>query len=523
MQQQPHIPVVEDQSAVIAFLCDPATHGLPDPPRRFETHGAVVVLAGDTAYKMKRAVRFPFMDFSTLARRKAACEAELAVNGPNAPEIYRDVVPVTRTADGLALGGPGEPVEWLVRMARFDEARTLDVLASQGPLPDTLLARLVEAVVASHARAPLRETADVPAALGRYLDQNQAAFAADPGLFPANEAAELTSRSRAALANIAELLRRRTAAGQVRRCHGDLHLRNIVMLGDRPVLFDAIEFDEDIATCDLLYDLAFLVMDVWERGRRGEANRVLCRYLWATGAESMEGLPALPFFVSLRAALRAKIEAAEAGQDARGRAHAEAAMRYFALAREALRGERPRLVAVGGLSGTGKSTLAAGLAPLLGAPPGAVHWRSDVERKRLMQVAETEKLDASGYTKEASQAVYERLLERARATLRAGRSAIVDAVFARPQEREAVEAIARETGAAFDGLWLQAPTQAVLARIEARREDASDADAAVARSQAGYDCGTLTWPVIDAGGAAHHTLARACDVLGLPCDPDGED
>jgi uncharacterized protein len=366
---QSHIPVVEDQSEVIAFLCDPATHGLDGAPGRFDTHGAVVVLAGDAAYKMKRAVRFPFMDFSTLAKRKAACEAELAVNGPNAPEIYRAVVPVTRGASGLALGGEGEPVEWLVRMARFDETRTLDRLAASGPLPDALLAGLVEAVVASHGRAPLRPSADIPGSLGRYLDQNEAAFAAQPELFPPDEAADLTRRSREALAGVADLLRRRAAGGQVRLCHGDLHLRNIVLLGERPVLFDAIEFDEDIATCDLLYDLAFLVMDLWERGHPRESNRVLCRYLWATGAESVEGLAAFPLFLSLRAALRAKIEAAEAGDGEPGRAHAAAAGRYFALAREALADAAPRLIAVGGLSGTGKSTLAAGPRPSRAASP----------------------------------------------------------------------------------------------------------------------------------------------------------
>jgi uncharacterized protein len=513
---RPESPVTMDQEDVIAFLGAPETHGLAAPLPRFDTHGAIVFLAGDTAFKMKRAVRFPFMDFSTLERRRAACERELEVNAGNAPNLYQSVVPICRSARGLALGGPGEPVEWVVRMARFDETRTLDRVAAQGALPDSLLAALVDAVRASHERAP-RSKSDGSSSLARYLGQNEEAFRGFPDLFAPEEVAQLAEAARTALAAVTPLLRDRAARGLVRRCHGDLHLGNIVLHEGRPVLFDAIEFDEDIATCDLFYDLAFLVMDLWHRGQSHAASRVLSRYCWTCPDAELDGLAALPLFVSIRAALRAKIEAAEAGlagSDAAARHRTEAG-RYFALARAALAPRPRRLVAVGGLSGTGKSTLAAGIAPRLGPPPGAVHWRSDVERKRLLGAAETERLPRETYTQEASDAVYRRLLGRAALTLAAGCPAIVDAVFARETERQAVAAVAASAGAGFAGLWLEAPGETLRERVSGRRDDASDADLAVIAGQARYDVGPVSWPRVDASGAAQAVLDHASRRLGL--------
>lgn len=510
-------PVVADQSEVIGFLADPASHGMEEPVVRFDTHGAVVFLAGEDAYKLKRAVLFPFMDLSTVEKRRAACEAEIAVNRANAPSIYLGAMPITRDAGGLRLGGDGAAVDWVVHMRRFDPELTLDRVADAGGLTPELMARLARAVLASHERAPLRDGAVAVDGLARYVGQNDEALSAVPELFAPERVAELTRRSRGLLAAHRGLLMERGEAGFVRRCHGDLHLRNLVLLDGAPALFDAIEFDEAIATCDLLYDLAFLLMDLWARGLRAQANAVFNRYLWGSDERHLGALGALPLFLSLRAALRAKLVAAEAqvAGDGQRSAREADARRYFDLVVEFLAPGAPCLVAVGGLSGTGKSTLAAALAPDVGVAPGAVHLRSDIERKRLFGVAETDRLPADVYTPETSARIYAELERKAGVALGAGHAVVVDAVSARADERSALAEVAQRCGVPFHGLWLEAPAATLERRVSERRGDASDADAVVIRQQLGYELGAIDWTRIDASGAPADVLKSARTALTI--------
>ncbi|MCG5235683.1 AAA family ATPase [Xanthobacter oligotrophicus] len=520
--------VVGDQSAVFALLEDPATHGITDKVVRIDTHGAAVFLAGPFAYKVKRAVFFPFMDFSTPQKRHAACEAEVAISGAGAPGLYLGVVPIVRTPNGLALGGAGETVEHAVKMHRFDTDLTLDKVAERGELSPDLAKALAAAVATAHAAAPVRRGFDTASRLAAYLADNTREFSARPELFPPQEVARLARLAEDALAGITPLLKTRSAAGFVRRCHGDMHLRNIVLLDGKPVLFDAIEFNDDIATCDVLYDLAFLLMDLWQRRLPAQANAILNRYLWASADDEIDGLAALPLFLSLRSAIRAKVEAA-------GLAHLAGAQRVegerrvthaFQQALDILGTDRPKPVqfgqvtmemakpappilwAVGGLSGSGKSTWAARMAPALGRAPGAVILRSDIERKRLAGVAETQKLSPQAYTPEATQLVYARLRTLAAQVLTTGHSVIVDAVHARSDEREAIAKVARAAGADFHGWWLEAPKSELIRRVEARTGDASDADAAVVRRQLSYDLGDISW-----------TRARAFSTAPLAAQP----
>lgn len=515
--------VVADQSAVLAFLSDPKAYGRKSSPVRIDTHGAVVFLAGDDAYKMKRAVKFPFMDLSTVAKRKSACEAEIAVNAPNAPTIYIGAVPITRTEDGLHIGGAGEPVEWLVHMRRFDERETLDHVAERGLLAPPLLAKLVPAILASHARAPLRDGAKAAESLRRYLQQNAEAYAESPALFPRERAALLTARSHELLNRSWELLIERGRSGFVRRCHGDLHLRNIVLLDGKPTLFDAVEFDDAIATGDVLYDLAFLLMDLWERGLKDEANLVLNRYLWASGEEQIDGLSALPIFLSIRAAIRAKVIAASLPHLAEDRREtmAEEARRYFATAETFIRPSEPCLIGVGGLSGTGKTTLAGAIASRLGCPPGAVHLRSDIERKVLARVGETDRLAPSTYTQETSDAVYASLRRKAKRILAAGYSVIVDAVHSRAVERDDLATTALQAGVPFVGLWLEAPVPILIERVRTRASDASDATEDVVRKQAGYDVGPVHWHRLRSSGNISRLMSRTLEILARECERTG--
>jgi hypothetical protein len=507
----------QTQDDVLGFLAAPATYDAGTKVRRIDTHAASVFLAGDRVLKIKRAVRFPFLDYSTLAKRKAACEAEIEVNRPLAPELYRGVVAITRERDGrLKIGGDGAPVEWAVDMVRFDENCTLDHITER--IDDDLADALGRAVAAAHDQAAAVAAEPWIEALGGYIDEHIAAFGAQPDIFPAAESATLAERSRAQYRRVVALLRERGRRGLIRRIHGDLHLGNIVLIDGRPVLFDAIEFSAIIASGDVLYDLAFLLMDLLERGLPQAANIVLNRYLAETHrVDDLDALAALPFFLSMRAAIRAKVTAARLERAAAAERPniAKSAQAYFAFALRAIAPPAPRFIAVGGLSGTGKTELARMLAPHIAPMPGAVIVRSDVERKTLFGAAETDKLPETAYTSEVTARVYATAADKARRILGAGHSAIVDAVFAQQEEREALTDVAKAAKIPLRGLFLTADLATRTARVGGRTSDASDADTAVAAAQERYDLGALSWAKIDASGTPVDSLDRARQALSV--------
>jgi aminoglycoside phosphotransferase family enzyme/predicted kinase len=491
-----------DQPDVFAFLQDPRTHGCTEPVIRIDTHGAALFLAGPDVYKVKRNVRFPFMDFSTLARRRAACAAEIAVNRSNAPGLYLGTVPITRDGTGLHLGGTGEVVEWAVHLRRFDETATLDRLAANGPLGAPLIDKLAEAVVTAHRRAPIRDGAVATAVLRQLLVKTVEELSDATELFAPSRIASYGAALIAAFDRVEPLLLRRGRQGQVRHCHGDLHLGNLVLIQGEPVLFDAIEFDAAIATCDTLYDLAFLVMDLCERRRRTDSNRLLNRYiaLSEAKAEQIEGLAALPMFLSLRAAIRAKVMAAQ---------HPAQALGYFEAARRFIAPEPPMLVAIGGLSGAGKTSLAAAVAPHLGRAPGALHLRSDVDRKRLFGVAETVTLPDQAYRPDISAMIHHILIDEAACALGVGQAVILDATHQQSEARSAIAALAARTGVPFFGFWLEAPIDLLIERVANRCQDASDATTDVVAAQAGKIVGAMTWQRLDASRSIELLVADA--------------
>jgi len=511
---------VADQSEVAAWLSEPGTYGVGvETVERIDTHGAMVFLAGERAYKIKRAVRYPYMDFSTLERRRVACEREVALNRRTAPVLYLAAEPVVRKADGtLAIGGEGKAIEWLVIMRRFDQAGLCDRLAEAGKLTAELMRDLADEVAAFHEAAePVfgdgAQHGGGAHGMRAVIEENAEEMGERPDLFP--ETPALAADTLRTLERNAQLLDARLRAGLVRRCHGDLHLRNICVIDGRPVVFDCIEFNDEIACIDVLYDLAFLLMDLDHRGLREHANTVLNRYLQRRA--DVTGLAALPLFLSTRATVRAKVSVSMAAiqKDAAKAAGLESEARaYAAAARAYLRPEPARLVAVGGLSGTGKTSLARALAPEIGASPGALHLRSDVLRKTLAGVDELSPLPKESYTPETSARVYAGLLEGARDGLAAGRAVILDAVYARPAERAAVETMAKDMGVPFTGLWLKAPPRVLVERVTQRSKDASDATAPVVREQLEYDLGDMTWARIDAAHDLATTAERARAILG---------
>src|SRR5580658_8638041 len=229
MSSDVHNITPESQEAVFRFLADPRRYGLREPVGRVDTAAAVVFLAGPDAYKVKRAVKFPFMDLSTLDKRRTACEAEIAVNRADAPGVYLAALPITRSGETLAIGGESEVVEWVVHMRRFDENATLDHIAAREGVSDAIIDKLTLAIRRSHARAPLRDAARFAHSLETYIEQNDAAFAERPDLFDPVKARRLTVDSRLAFAVARPILLRRGVGGFTRRCHGDLHLGNIAV------------------------------------------------------------------------------------------------------------------------------------------------------------------------------------------------------------------------------------------------------------------------------------------------------
>lgn len=493
-----------DQIKVLVFMARPEAYAPPPATvERIETHASVVFLAGDFAYKVKRAVKYPFLDFSTLEKRRAACLNELRVNRRTAPQLYLEVVPITSGADGsFCLGREEGPVlEWALRMRRFDQDMLYDRMAGQGRLGLGAMPSLARAIAAFHASADRMLTPDqnvVP--LEAVLADNESALAANHDLFSPEAARAFAERSREALATVSSDLRARARSGYVRHCHGDLHLRNIVEIEGEPVLFDALEFDDRLATTDVLYDLAFLLMDLGKRGLHAHANAVLNAYLDEDGSTgNLMGLANLPIFLSMRAMIRAKVENLRAEKAKAGAAAARDEARiYFELAREFLRPSQTHLVAVGGFSGSGKSAVARAIAASIGRFPGSVHVRSDVERKRLFGVAQEQALPAAAYRPAVSGVVYAMCRKRAELALEAGHSVVVDAVHAKPQERDALAALAASAGVPFTGLWLTAPAEVLRARVERRTGDVSDATPRVVDTQLDYDVGSLDFAVIDA-------------------------
>jgi aminoglycoside phosphotransferase family enzyme/predicted kinase len=474
------------QAEVVAFLRDVAGS---DP---LETHISLVFVGSDTVWKLKKAVRLSFLDFTSLESRRRFTLRELELNRPAAPGLYRDVVPIVRRPDGtLEFGQPGEQpvVEWVLRMARVPAGDFLDTVAVAAGLSPELLDALGDTVAAFHRELAPQAGMDAVAAM-RHVVEGNAQAARDAGLADDDVKVWHATIVRAFDA-IAPWLAQRACEGFVRRAHGDLHLGNLCLWQGRPVPFDALEFDEAMATIDVGYDLAFLLMDLDQRVSRAVANRVLNRYVARTADAALTR--GLPVFLSLRAMVRAHVEAK--------RGNADIGARYLSAAVSYLRVKPAAVVAIGGLPASGKSTLARALASELGNAPGALVLRSDEIRKRRYDAAPEERLPQSAYSDAASEAVLAELAALAGTCARGGHVAIADATFIDQRHRRAIKAVAKAACVPFVGLWLEAPLACLEARIAARGLDASDATIAVLRAMSQHDLGAGDWLAIDATDA----------------------
>jgi hypothetical protein len=478
-----------DPGRILAALREPACYPhAVDRVELVETHISWVFLAGDYAYKLKKPVSLAFLDFSTLAKRRFYCEEELRLNRRTAPALYLEVIAVADTPLGLRVGGDGPPVEYALRMRRFPQEALADAVARRGGLRAGHIDALAAAVAAFHAGIP-------PADEGDYGSPERIAATA---LASFEQIAKLTATVGAVLpdlsawtaeesARLAGVFAARRREGFVRECHGDLHLGNIVLLDDGPLPFDCIEFDPALRWIDVMNEVAFLTMDLFEHGLAAAAWRFLNAYLEATG--DYAGVRVLRYYLVYRAMVRALVacirEHQPGGAAAQGRAHREFGA-YLALAQSLAKRGKPALLVMHGVSGSGKTVVSQKLLEEL----GGVRVRSDVERKRLHGLAPGARTRSGAgegiYTSAATRLTYDRLAQAARGVLESGHRAVVDAAFLARAERDAFRALARDAGAEFLIVSCEAPTGMLRERVakrEAAASDASEAGVAVLEQQ----------------------------------------
>jgi aminoglycoside phosphotransferase family enzyme/predicted kinase len=484
-----------DSARAYDFLAACSANASPDAaPQIITTHAAWVFLVGDRALKIKRPVDLGFLDFSTRAARQRACNREVELNRRFTPDLYLGLQCLVEAENGtLALVDAdtgqdhhgGRPIEYVVAMRRFDNDALLSRRIATGDVSEDLLRDLAGTVHAMHDAAPAAMDDRLVSRLGGVIDDISDALSSAP--FLASDIADkFRTAARETFARLQPRLRDRLARGLVRRCHGDLHCENLVILDGRVVPFDALEFDETLGTVDIFYDLGFLLMDLCVRGGAAPANTVLNAYLDASGDPiALRDLDALRFFMGLRAGVRAMVAVHKSRSDTHDAAEASrrAAETYAGFANAMLCRTEPVMIAIGGGSGTGKSTVARALAPQIGQAPGAVHLRSDAIRKQLAGVAFDTRLPASSYTPEASARVYRAMQARAELALAAGHAVIVDVVFGKHSEQGAAAAIATRRGARFFGVWLELDAETQRTRVAERRGDVSDATPDILEAQ----------------------------------------
>jgi aminoglycoside phosphotransferase family enzyme/predicted kinase len=488
----------KDQSSLVAFLGGAGVLG-EDRPRQIETLGAIIFLTEKRAYKLKRAVSYSFMDFSDLNKRNIAAKSELQLNRRTATNLYLGLTPVYRFGQSFRLGELCEELDpdqsvaaHLVTMERFEDGQTLDQLAEAGKLDGALIDQLADTIAGFHAKTPSVHRENAASSLTQAAQRTLRDILAAKDLL--GDCVDLLNeKMKRTLTKTAPSINHRGMAGYIKRLHGDLHLGNVVRINEEAVIFDALEFNSDMATIDELHDLAFLVMDLWVRGASELATRTWSRYLAARGI--YEGQELAPLFIAMRAAVRTKVSlhAASLREGDDNEIKLAEARRYLDMALNALTEPKPRLVAIGGLSGSGKTRLAQSLAPFLAPPVGGVHLRSDAIRKRRAGQPFDAKLPATAYTAAENFAVYETLMNEAEEVLHQGRPVIVDAVFARESEREAAETIAKRLNVPFDGFWLDVDLYERQKRIERRKNDISDATPEVAARQENFELGQIHW------------------------------
>jgi aminoglycoside phosphotransferase family enzyme/predicted kinase len=441
-----------------------------------ETHISWVFLTGQFAYKVKKPVRLDFVDFSTLERRHEACHDELRLNRRFAPQIYLDVVGITGSSSQPMIGGPGPPIEYAVKMLQFPAESRLDRVLAAGGFGPAECDRMAAAIAECHLRAavaqrgtPFGEVSTIAKHVGDVLNSAAEQTHGEP---QEQLVARLTAWVERELARLAATFEGRKSAGWIRECHGDLHCENIVIYDGQAVPFDCLEFREDLRWIDCASDVAFLSMDLADRGYPALAHRLLNKYLEQTG--DFEGLGVLRYYQVYRALVRAIVTTMQASGAAAG-AIPDRARAYFRLAEQYTQPRKAALVITHGVSGSGKTTATQELLE----QSGAVRLRSDIERRRDDTAGgDNSARPADRYTPAARDAIYAKLLHKGEIVLAAGYPLIVDATFIRRRHRDDFRQLAARLGAPFGILAFDVDTATLRQRIRERQQSGNDASEA---------------------------------------------
>ena len=476
-------PDLQSQRHLINGLCDPARNGSAEPVRLVETHISYVLLTGSHAYKIKKAVRMGFLDFTTLKSRRFYCEQELRLNRRLAPALYLDVVTITGPSDQPRIGGPGPVLDYAVRMHEFPQDALLSQVLGRNALTTRHIDQLAGAIAAFHGQAPVA-AADGPYGVPEHIERMALANFADPrGLL--TEGGDRAQFDRLDDWTRQEQLRQydtfmaRRRNGFVRECHGDLHLNNIALIDGAITLFDCIEFNDQMRWIDVMSDIAFTNMDLLHGNRPDYAHRFLNAYLERCG--DYAGLPVLNFYRVFRAMVRAKVACLRAAQLPAATTDAsrwDESRRYLDLATQLAATGHPAIVITHGFAGCGKSAVSQVLIEQF----GALRIRTDVERKRMhgLGARDSSRSGIAGdlYAPGVSRSVYQQVATLAGAVLDSGRVVIVDAAFLRRWQRDAFRALARERGLAFVILDIRTQESTLRDRLQARSMRADDASEA---------------------------------------------
>jgi len=466
---------------IIKALLEPGCY--PNPVQRvelIETHASWVLLAGEFAYKIKKPITLPFLDYGTLDKRRACCEAELQLNRRFAPDIYLDVVAIFGTPENPRFGSEGPPIEFAVKMRRFDEAGRLDRVCFRGELKPAHISSLAEEIIAFHRDASIasvRTHFGLPSdILAQALENFNELNSLLPDLECPSKLDNLLAWTRTEFNRLAPHFTARREAGLVRECHGDLHLGNLVLIKGRVILFDCIEFNEDFRWIDVASEIAFTYIDLLDHRQPGLANYFLNEWLSQSG--DYDAMSAFRFYAVYRALVRAKVAAIRASQDLSD--HGKI-LEYITLAERLALPPTPRLIITYGLSGSGKTTASTSLI-LDNASAPTILLRSDLERKRLFGLAAEAKsqspVNGGIYDQNAHLRTYHRMYSLAQDLLNLRWSVIVDAAFLMRVERVTFHSLATHAGAEFNILAPQSSPAQLRERIVTRMKKGCDASEA---------------------------------------------